>query len=445
MERQPIVAKFGGTSMATAERIASVAEIIKANPQRQFVVVSAPGKHSDSDIKITDQLLLCHDLISIGLPFGNTFDSIASRYETIGQGLACYESVGDWIQQVKTGISQGESRDWIASRGEWLMAKVLSRYIGFEFTDAADMIKLRPDGTIHPKTYQMVSAMLKNSSAFHVIPGFYGQQEANASAVKIFARGGSDITGAIIAREVGAQVYENWTDINGLQSADPRLIPRAKFVPEITYWEMRELGNNGVPVLQRDTIAPVFQANIPINIRNTFQSGHEGTMVLPKRNSSPEEEVIAIASRSGYLSVQIRKFGINEQPGYIGVIADALAETKVSIEHIPTGADMMTLIIDRAQIQGDPQKVVDTIIQAASPDELKVHPDIGLICLVGQQATQRLASVISKASGALKRSGILIESVSAPQGGDSILLGVNSRQTSRAVETLYQTFIKGQG
>lgn len=441
MERQSIVAKFGGTSMATAELIANVAEIVRSDPNRRYVIVSAPGSRFKGDLKITDLLKTSADLQAKGGNHKPPLENALSRFEEIGSGLGI--NVGNLLKEVSANFATHPGPDWLPSRGEWLTAKIMAAYLRWPFVDAAKLLKISADGSIDPSTYNIIEKQFRQSSSRHVIPGFYGRSTSTGD-IKTLARGGSDLTGSIVAREVKASLYENWTDVNGLLAVDDQVVTSPKSVREITYWEMRELGNNGVPVLQRNTVQPVFQAGIPINILNTFQPDHEGTMVQSRRNSLPEEEVIAIASRSGYLSVQIRKFGINEQPGYIGVIANALAERKVSIEHIPTGADMITLIIDQSQIQGDAQSMVDTIIQAASPDEIKVQHDLGLICLVGQQATKRLSRVLYEASRTLQRAGILIESVSAAQGGNSILLGVNSRQTAQAVEALYKAFISEQ-
>lgn len=442
MERQLIVPKFGGTSVATSENTAKVAEIISSDKARQFVVVSGPGKRFGADVKITDLLYRSHDAAARGTPISEPFDQVAARFEGIGRDLGCYEHSDEWIKQVRDGIIRGESRDWTASRGEWLMAKILAKYIGFEFTDAFDMIRLNSDGSTHPKTYDLIKKLLKDSQSYHVIPGFYGQH-IDTGRVITYPRNGSDITGAVVAAQVIASVYENWTDRDGLLAADPQIVERARPVRAITYWELRELGNNGVDILQRDAVQPAFHAGIPINIRNTFNLQDAGTFVVKERVSPLEENVIAIASRSGYLSIKIRRFGINEHPGYISAITEALAQEKISIEHIPTGADTLTLVIDTKQLKDNGKEIaIDAVSKSAKPDEMETSEDLGFVCLVGQQAPQKLNSLLITASEALLKFGINIESVNAPQRGDSVRFGINSLKTSQAVKILYDCFIE---
>ena len=434
---RPIVAKFGGSSLADAGRIERVAEIVYANPNRRHIVVSAPGKRFSNDEKITDLLFRCSSLAKQGLPFDKAFETISQRYEDIGKGLRCHSSVVGWLHNVHEGIRQNEGKDWIASRGEWMMAQIFARFLGGSFVDAAKLIKFKKDGQIDPLSYDLIKYQLAAGSMYHVIPGFYGTSVSGK--IQIFARGGSDITGAIIARGVNASVYENWTDVDGLLAADPRLVDNPKVIREITYREMRELGYRGADVLQRDAVLPVFEANIPIHIRNTFNPTSPGSFIRKERQLRREEGVIGIAGKSGFVAIQIEKFGMNEITGIGSKILDILRDSEVSFEQLPMGLDGISVILREAELNGKEEKLIQAIRLAIEPTNIGMIKNLGVVCLVGEGIRQKASSI--DFSNALNSADINIQAVSYSMSGNNITIAIKGDEVQKAIKVLYDRFI----
>lgn len=433
------VGKFGGTSMATPESIMQSGEIVVAENMRA-VIVSAPGKRNPDDTKVTDLLLVCNELFMQGKSFDQPFNLVSGRFEDIGRGLKIHTNVVGWLDSVHRGIVQGNGRDWTASRGEWTMAQIFARHMGGVFRDAASLIRLKDNGQIDPLTYEIIKEQLTQDKILDVIPGFYGA--TSTGVIRTFARGGSDITGAIIARGLNAKEYQNWTDVDGVKAADPRVVFDAKTIKEMTFREMRELSYRGAGVLQMDAVLPVAEVGIPVVVRNTFNPTHKGTRIVAQRKSSVQETVIGIAAREGFVSIQIGKSNMNTERGIAGRILECFEEHGVSIEHDPTGIDTMSVIVHQSQLDGKTPVIMKRLKELVNPDEINVIRDIGLVCIVGQQISRKSAEIFVKLADALHKKSINISSITYPTQGNSIIVGVNNNQTKEAIGAIYAGLLK---
>lgn len=439
-EQRPIVAKFGGTSMATAESIKRVAEIIENDSDRRFVVVSAPGKRFKEDQKITDLLLKSHQLVEQGLSFKEAFEQVVSRFEDIGRGLDIHTSVVGWLNSVYEGIKNRNGKDWIASRGEWLMARTFAQFLRGSFADAQNLIKMKDTGGVDILTYALIKEQLQPSSVIHVIPGFYG--EDSRGSIKIFARGGSDITGAIIARGVNARVYENWTDVDGIRAVDPRVIFDARHVKEITYKEMRELGYRGADVLQMDSILPIAEVGIPIDLRNTFNSSHPGTKVLPTRRIVEGTEVIGIAGKGGFVSFQVEQYGMNTKLGIGRKVLGVFEDNNVSFEHDPTGLDSMSVIFHKSQLDGKSPKIQSQLEEIVGKHGVTILENIGLVCVVGEGISQNATKIHQALYTALQKKGIEVMAETFSTRGNNIVIAVPEDKVVDSIHVLYDTYLR---
>ena len=458
IEQGSIVAKFGGTSLATAERIKRVAEIVVENPQRRYVVVSAPGKgeNENEKIKITDLLLECNALVRKEATFDKAFEKVTQRFEEIGRGLECHSSVVGWLNSVNKGLQKGEKRDWIVSRGEWITAQIFAKFMGGAFVDATCLIRLGKNGQISPLTYQLIREQLTEDSVY-VLPGFYGLREHRIfgipvqTSIKCFARGGSDITGAIIAKGVKSSLYENWTDVDGVKAAAPNpqstILNNPKRIDRITYKEMRELGYRGADVLQMDAVLPVIEEEIPINLRNTLNRNkhdpdYRGTLIVPYRESLEGETVIGIAGRKGFVSYQIEKVGMNQHKGVARRTLEVFEENDISFEHVPTGLDSMSVIFYKDQLDGKEGKISADLKKAIGPDIISIKTSLGLVCVVGKNITEYATDVHAKLYHAFQRAKIDTRAAIYSTGGNSIVIAVDEDKLTDAIESLYTAFIE---
>ncbi len=451
IEQRPIVAKFGGTSLATAERIKRVAEIVVENPQRRYVVVSAPGIEKKGDERITDLLFGCSDLVEKGLSFNKAFEKVTKRFEEIGKGLGCHSSVVGWLNSVNQGLEKGEKRDWIASRGEWITAQIFAKFMSGAFVDATRLIRLEKNGQISPLTYQLIREQLTENSVY-VIPGFYGLSEYRMfgihmqTSIKCFARGGSDITGAIIAKGVRVSLYENWTDVDGVKAAAPNpqrtILNNPKTIDKITYKEMRELAYRGADVLQMDAVLPVIEQEISINVRNTFNPTHQGTLIVPCRESVDGETVIGIAGRKGFMSYQIEKVGMNQSKGIARRVLEVLEKNDISFEHVPTGLDSISVIFSKDQLARKEEKILAEINKSIGPDSLSIKTNLGLVCVVGQNIAEHATDVHAKLFTAFQQANIMTRAATYNTVGNNIVIAVDEDRITDAIEALYTAFIK---
>ena len=437
----PIVAKFGGSSVADASQIRKIAAIVRADPRRRIVVVSAPGKRNSQDKKITDLLYLCHSLGAQGLDAGAPFAVIKERYLGIAGELGM-EGAWEWLRDVQQQISAqgGVTEDWVASRGEYLSARIVAAFLDAEFVDAAEGVRFGEDGRFHAaETYARLHERLARvpEGKIAVLPGFYGQDAQGR--IKTFSRGGSDVTGAIVARAVHASVYENWTDVSGMLMADPRLVDGpACPIAEITYREQRELSYMGASVLHDEAVFPVREAGIPIHIRNTNRPDDPGTRIVRDRDAH-DRPIVGIAGRTGFATIFTEKALMNQERGYGRRVLEVLEAHGISYEHSPTSIDTMSVIVTNEELGGQEATVVAEIRRAVQPDRIEVQRDIAMIAIVGQGMVHRVG-VAARAFTALAGAGINIRLINQGSSELNIIVGVAAADYAQAVRTLYAAF-----
>ncbi len=438
---QPIVAKFGGSSVADAGQIRKVAGIVRADPRRRFVVVSAPGKRGAQDKKITDLLYLCHSLGEQGLDTAAPFAVIKERYLGIAEELGV-AGAWEWLRDVQGRVAAGASRDWVASRGEYLSARVIAAFLDAEFVDAAEGIFFGSDGRFAAtESYARLGERLAQvpDGRIAVIPGFYGQDAGGR--IRTFSRGGSDVTGAIVARAVGAAAYENWTDVSGMLMADPRLVQDPRPIAEITYREQRELSYMGASVLHDEAVFPVREAGIPIHIRNTDRPEDGGTRIVPERDAAGTP-IIGIAGRTGFATIFTEKALMNQERGYGRRVLEVLEAHGISYEHSPTSIDTLSVIVTDEELSTQEAAVVAEIRRAVEPDRIEVAHDIAMIAIVGQGMVHRVG-VAARAFAALAGAGINIRLINQGSSELNIIVGVAAPDYPAAVRALYQAFTEG--
>ena len=374
------VVKFGGSSLADAAHFKQVAKIIKADPARRFVVPSAPGKRFSADTKVTDMLYECFDLTKNGGDVDACFANIEERYNSIIRELELDFDISGALDYVKNAILHHSGRDYAASRGEYLNGLILAKYLGFDFIDAENVIFFRNDGSFdEEKTNEEMRKELKKHQ-YAVIPGFYGIMPNGT--IKTFSRGGSDITGAIVARAAEADLYENWTDVSGFMMADPRIIKNPRAIETVTYRELRELSYMGATVLHEDAIFPVRYAKIPINIRNTNAPRDDGTMIVAETGSFDTEKVITgIAGKKGFSVITIEKDMMNSEIGFGRKVLEVLEDNEISFEHLPSGIDNMSIVVSGSAIEGRRDKIVSAIRRAVRPDSVTIEDELALIAI----------------------------------------------------------------
>lgn len=377
------VCKFGGTSMADGNVINSVKKIIESDPCRKYVVVSAPGKRYSGDTKVTDLLYASFEELSVSGTCKNKFSAVRGRFASIVKELNLQFEINRLLDETQTEIDKQKNEDFTASRGEYLCARIVAEVLGAKFIDAKDVIFFKENGTLDgEKTYKAVGESVRGVN-LAVFPGFYGS-DTNGK-VKTFSRGGSDITGAIIARAVNASVYENWTDVSGFLACDPKIVHNPKNIKSISYKELRELSYMGANVLHSDSIFPVRKANIPIQIKNTFRPEDEGTSILPISRYVPSgSTVTGVAGKKNFTVIFIEKSHMNAEVGFICKVLNVLYSEGVSVEHVPSGIDTMSLVIDGSLLPPEKlNRVIEKIKESVSPDFVRVIEDIALIATVG--------------------------------------------------------------
>lgn len=431
----PIVAKFGGTSVASAEQIKKLAAIVKENPRRRYVVVSAPGKRTPDDKKVTDLLYLCHHVASEGVDVGPTFALIRERYEEIARDLGVSDITAS-LDEVEQEIRNGATEDWIASRGEYLHARLIASYLDARFIDAADCIRFGPDGLLDPRSYPLTNKRLQGEGLF-VLPGFYGLNVEGK--VKTFSRGGSDVTGAIVARALDAAVYENWTDVSGLLMADPRIVEQPKPIREVTYRELRELSYMGANVLHDEAVFPVREANIPILIKNTNRPEDPGTRIVQEREGD-ENVIIGIAGRKGFTTLFVEKALMNTERGFGRKFLEILEHHGIRWEHAPTSIDSMSVICTTEEMEDNEVQVLDQIQRVLDPDRVDILRDLALIATVGIGMSHHVG-IAGRLFTALADAGINVRMINQGASEINIIVGVEAPDFEAAVRTIYEAFV----
>jgi aspartate kinase len=431
--------KFGGTSLCNAENFTKVKNIILADKARKYVVPSAPGKRFPGDEKITDLLYLCYAKNSNGLSFDDTFEQITERYVGIEQELGLKTNIASELSAIKKNILSGASEDYIASRGEYLSGLLLADYLGFDFYDAAELISFHADGTYDDETTQKWTQKLADTQNV-VIPGFYGRKRDGS--IKTFSRGGSDITGAIVARATQADVYENWTDVSGFLMADPRIVENPKVISVVTYSELRELSYMGATVLHEDSIFPVRRAQIPINVRNTNSPEDEGTMVIPDaflKYYKREGVLTGVAGRKGFTVITVYKDNMHNEVGFGYRMLRVLDRYNISFEHIPSGIDTMSLVISDSKLKEHLEQVLREIQRDCEPQSIEVHSNMALVATVGKGMIRSLG-VAARLFGALYEAGVNVRMIDQGSSEMNIIVGIENDDLNTAVKAIYRAF-----
>ncbi len=435
------VVKFGGSSLASAKQFKKVADIIHADEERRFVIPSAPGKRHMNDTKVTDMLYDCYELAEAGKKFDSELKQIKLRYEEIITGLDLQLSLDQEFVQIKEQFKAKAGRDYAASRGEYLNGIVMSQYLGFPFIDSAEVIVFDEDGNFEAdKTNEKLKARLQEMD-YAVIPGFYGAKEDGT--VKTFSRGGSDITGSIVAKAVHADVYENWTDVSGFLIADPRIIDRPEGIETITYRELRELAYMGATVLHEDAIFPVRKEGIPINIKNTNAPEDNGTWIVESTCQKSKYTITGIAGKRGFCTINIEKDMMNQEIGFGEKVLRVFSDNGISFEHMPSGIDTMTVVVHEDEFIDKEQKVVAGLHRLVDPDSIEIESDLALIAVVGRgmRATRGTAGRIFSA---LAHANVNVKMIDQGSSELNIIIGVEDRDFEAAIKAIYDIFVVAQ-
>ena len=431
--------KFGGTSLCNAENFTKVKNIIQADPARKYVVPSAPGKRFPGDEKITDLLYLCYAKNSNGLSFDDTYEQISERYVGIEKELGLKTNIAMELAAIKKNILSGASEDYIASRGEYLSGLLLADYLGFDFYDAAELVSFHADGTYDDETTQKWTQKLAETQNV-VVPGFYGRKRDGS--IKTFSRGGSDITGAIVARAVQADVYENWTDVSGFLMADPRIVENPKVISVVTYSELRELSYMGATVLHEDSIFPVRRAQIPINVRNTNRPEDEGTMVIPDaflKYYKRDGVLTGVAGRKGFTVITVYKDNMHNEVGFGYRLLRVLDRYNISFEHVPSGIDTMSLVIQETKLKEHLEQVLREIQRDCEPQSIEVHSNMALVATVGKGMIRSLG-VAARLFGSLYEAGVNVRMIDQGSSEMNIIVGIENDDLNTAVKAIYHAF-----
>ncbi|MEQ8156361.1 MAG: aspartate kinase [Clostridiaceae bacterium] len=435
-----ILTKFGGSSLASSEQFKKVKSIVEADKARKFVVPSAPGKRNSKDYKITDLLYLCNAHVKTSIPFDDVFKLIEDRYCDIVKDLSINIDIKTPLAKIKEDIQNGASADYCASRGEFLNGLILAKYLGFEFVDAAELIVFNNGGNYDPeKTESKIKERLANVEKA-VIPGFYGANEEGE--IVAFSRGGSDVTGSIIAAGVGASLYENWTDVSGFLMADPRIVNNPKAIEKITYKELRELSYMGASVLHEEAIFPVREAGIHINIKNTNRPEDPGTLIVDDiDDSTAHGKITGIAGRKDFTVIAIEKALMNSELGFTRRLLSILEAYGVSYENMPSGIDTVSLVIADTELKNKKDKIVEAIKKQCSPDSIEVYPNMAVIATVGRGMAKSpgIAAVLFTA---LAKENINIRMIDQGSSEMNILVGVETEDFEKAVNAIYNAFEK---
>ncbi len=433
------VVKFGGSSLASAGQFKKAARIIRADKTRLYVVPSAPGKRFSSDTKVTDMLYGCYGAAIREKDFTEQLEAIKARYQEIIDGLKLSLSLEDEFKTIRENFGKKIGRDYAASRGEYLNGKIMAAYLGFEFIDAAEVVRFDKEKVFDDETTNMLLAeRLRNSSGV-VIPGFYGAMEDGT--IVTFSRGGSDITGSLVALAVQADLYENWTDVSGFLIADPRIVQNPKAIETITYKELRELAYMGASVLHEDAIFPVRKAGIPINIRNTNQPEDKGTLIVEGTCRQPRYTITGIAGTDSFVSITIEKSMMNSEVGFCRKVLQVFEENDISIEHMPSGIDTMTIFVHKDVFEEKEQQVIAGIHKAVHPDHIELESDLALIAVVGRgmKATRGTAGRIFSS---LAHAHINVKMIDQGSSELNIIIGVRHDDFKNAIRALYEIFVE---
>lgn len=435
------VVKFGGSSLASAAQFAKVGDIIRADESRRYVVPSAPGKRNAKDTKVTDMLYSCYALAEAEEDFKGALKKIKERYNSIINGLNLTLSLEDEFRIIAEKFADKAGEDYAASRGEYLNGIIMANYLGYEFIDASEVIFFDENGNFDDYKTDKVMAERLSHVEKAVIPGFYGSDiDGN---VKTFSRGGSDITGSIVSKAVHASVYENWTDVSGCLVADPRIVENAQPIRVITYRELRELSYMGASVLHEDAIFPVRKAGIPINIKNTNAPEEPGTMIVESTCQKADYTITGIAGKKGFVAVNIDKDMMNSEVGFCRKALEAFEENGISIEHMPSGIDTMTVFVHQEEFEGKEQQVISSIRRLVNPDIIDLEADLALIAVVGR-GMKSTRGTAGRIFSALAHANINVKMIDQGSSELNIIIGVSNNDFENAIKAIYDIFVMTQ-
>lgn len=435
------VVKFGGSSLASAEQFRKVGDIIRSDEGRRYVVVSAPGKRFSTDTKVTDLLYKAYALVEQEEDFSDVLEEIRDRYQEIIDGLELSLSLDEEFQTIADNFRAHAGSDYAASRGEYLNGIVAANYLGYEYIDPAGVIIFDENGNFDAETTNEILSKRLEGVERAVISGFYGSFADGR--VKTFSRGGSDVTGSIVAKAIRADVYENWTDVSGFLVADPRIIENPKVIKLITYKELRELAYMGAGVLHEDAIFPVRKEGIPINIRNTNAPGDPGTMIVQSTCNKSDYTITGIAGKKGFVGVHIEKDLMNAEIGFCRRVLQAFEDNHISIEHMPSGIDTMTVIVHQSEFEAKEQQVLSEINRLVHPDSINLVTDFALIAVVGR-GMKETRGTAGRIFSALAHAHINVRMIDQGSSELNIIIGVANKDFERAIEAIYDIFVTTQ-
>src|SRR4051812_23168043 len=435
------VAKFGGTSVATAAQLLKVKAIVDADPKRRFIVPSAPGKAHPTDTKLTDLLYLGQQLAAKGLPLGQAWDGVANRFRQIVADLKLALDLEPILGDVRKRIENGATADYAASRGEAIHGRIVAALLGADYVDAADVVFFDRSGRLDPKTFRVLRDTCADPAKRYVIPGFYGS--SHTGEIKTFSRGGSDVTGAVVANAVDAGLYENWTDVSGFLMTDPRVVPEAKPIREITYRELRELSYMGASVLHEEAVFPVREKRIPINIRNTNRPDDPGTIIVAERDAKGQV-VVGIAGTKGFTVINLEKALMNAEIGFGRRVLDVFERLGISYEHTPTGIDTFSVIVADRQLThasgaSKLEQIIEDLQGTVKPDSIKATPGMALVATVGQ-GMARAVGTAARLFNALAAAKVNVRMIDQGSSEQNIIVGVEERDLAGAIRAIYDEF-----
>ncbi len=432
------VVKFGGSSLANAEQFKKAGEIIMAEESRRYVVPSAPGKRHSGDTKVTDMLYGCYRLAEEGEDYSNQLKAIKERFYEIIRGLNLELSLEEDFREIDDNFKNLAGQEYAASRGEFLNGKIMAAYLGYTFVDAAEVVRFTSEGTLDmDATDVLMGAKLENLPNA-VVPGFYGAEESGK--VRTFSRGGSDITGSLVARAVCADMYENWTDVSGFLVADPHIVKNPAQMETITYRELRELSYMGATVLHEDAIFPVRKKGIPINIRNTNCPDDPGTMIVESTCKRPRYTITGIAGKKGFCSINIEKSMMNSEIGFGRRVLQVFEDQQISFEHIPSGIDTMTVYVHQSEFEDKEQQVIAGIHRLVQPDFVEMESDLALIAVVGR-GMKSTRGTAGRIFSALAHANVNVKMIDQGSSELNIIIGVENRDFESAVKAIYDIFV----
>ncbi len=431
------VCKFGGSSLADAAQFVKVKSVIGMDDARRYIVVSAPGKRFDGDQKVTDMLYAFSNRVHRGEDADAQFDAIGARFIETRDGLKLKTDIEALLAEIKAQAYSGAGEDFIVSRGEYLNGVLMADFLGYDFIDPVETVFFSSDGAYESEKTRTVMRGRLSHSERAVVPGFYGSLPDGK--VKVFSRGGSDITGAIVARSARAEVYENWTDVPGFLMADPRIVKNPKAIKVITYQELRELSYMGATVLHEDAVFPVFKANIPIHIKNTNNPGDPGTMIVPNLSEVESDIITGIAGKKGFTVIALEKAKMNAELGFGCRVLSALEKNGIRFEHMPSGIDTLSVVISNSEIDGKQPQLLDDVYNMCQPDSLEVFRGMALVATVGRGMIRRVG-VAARVFAALAKHGVNIRMIDQGSSEINIIVGVDEKEFEKAIRAIYEEF-----